>query len=121
MSLTRETSRHRTMQGGRTSRSRERTTRDGWIVVYCDGAGKNNGKPDCVAGVGVWWGDGDPRCAFSLFIFFSIRDADVDIGDWVDRNIAERCPGAQTNNRAELIVRSSLFAHSVDRTRRCRL
>jgi len=33
-----------------------------------------------VAGIGVWWGPDDPR------------------------NIAERCPGDQTNNRAELIA-----------------
>jgi len=33
-----------------------------------------------VAGIGVWWGTNDPR------------------------NLAERCPGAQTNNRAELIA-----------------
>ncbi|KAH7915685.1 ribonuclease H-like domain-containing protein [Hygrophoropsis aurantiaca] len=51
----------------------------GCIVVYCDGACKGNGKAGSVAGVGVWWGAGDPR------------------------NIAERCPGDQTNNRAELI------------------
>ncbi|TFK70434.1 hypothetical protein BDN72DRAFT_818756 [Pluteus cervinus] len=53
---------------------------DGWDVVYSDGACKGNGKPGSVAGVGVWWGHDDPR------------------------NIAERCPGDQTNNRAELIA-----------------
>ncbi|KAF7337567.1 Ribonuclease H [Mycena sanguinolenta] len=52
----------------------------GWDVVFSDGACKGNGQPGCVAGVGVWWGEGDPR------------------------NIAERCPGDQTNNRAELIA-----------------
>ncbi|KAG6856024.1 hypothetical protein H0H87_008341 [Tephrocybe sp. NHM501043] len=49
-------------------------------VVYSDGACKGNGKPGSIAGVGVWWGENDPR------------------------NIAERCPGEQTNNRAELIA-----------------
>ncbi|KAJ7109830.1 ribonuclease H-like domain-containing protein [Mycena epipterygia] len=49
-------------------------------VVYSDGACKGNGQSGSVAGVGVWWGRDDPR------------------------NIAERCPGAQTNNRAELIA-----------------
>ncbi|KAF8215785.1 ribonuclease H-like domain-containing protein [Mycena galopus ATCC 62051] len=53
---------------------------NGWDVVYSDGACKGNGQPGSVAGVGVWWGEGDPR------------------------NIAERCPGDQTNNRAELIA-----------------
>lgn len=52
----------------------------GWQIVYCDGACRGNGKPGAVAGVGVWWGPGDVR------------------------NIAERCPGDQTNNRAELIA-----------------
>ncbi|KAI1787469.1 ribonuclease H-like domain-containing protein, partial [Ganoderma leucocontextum] len=50
----------------------------GWDVVYSDGACKGNGKPGSVAGIGVWWGPDDVR------------------------NIAERCPGGQTNNRAEL-------------------
>ncbi|CAA7264476.1 unnamed protein product [Cyclocybe aegerita] len=49
-------------------------------IVYADGACKGNGTTYCVAGVGVWWGFDDPR------------------------NIAERCPGVQTNNRAELIA-----------------
>ncbi|KAF5384883.1 hypothetical protein D9615_001108 [Tricholomella constricta] len=52
----------------------------GWDVVYCDGACKGNGKVNSIAGVGVWWEENDPR------------------------NIAERCPGDQTNNRAELIA-----------------
>ncbi|KAF5311802.1 hypothetical protein D9619_002783 [Psilocybe cf. subviscida] len=51
-----------------------------WNVVYSDGACKGNGKQDPVAGVGVWWGPDDPR------------------------NLYERCPGLQTNNRAELIA-----------------
>ncbi|KIK47662.1 hypothetical protein CY34DRAFT_212831 [Suillus luteus UH-Slu-Lm8-n1] len=52
----------------------------GYDVVYSDGACKGNGQVRPVAGVGVWWGWNDPR------------------------NIAERCPGDQTNNRAELIA-----------------
>ncbi|KAJ3570622.1 hypothetical protein NP233_g4280 [Leucocoprinus birnbaumii] len=51
-----------------------------WSVVYSDGACKGNGQAGSVAGVGVYWGRDDPR------------------------NIAERCPGDQTNNRAELIA-----------------
>ncbi|KAK7063903.1 ribonuclease H-like domain-containing protein [Favolaschia claudopus] len=51
-----------------------------WDVVYSDGACKGNGQVGSVAGVGVWWGHDDPR------------------------NVAERCPGDQTNNRAELIA-----------------
>ncbi|KAF8665425.1 hypothetical protein AX16_000444 [Volvariella volvacea WC 439] len=52
----------------------------GWNVVYSDGACKGNGQRGSIAGIGVWWGPSDPR------------------------NIAERCPGDQTNNRAELIA-----------------
>ncbi|PSR73014.1 hypothetical protein PHLCEN_2v11118 [Hermanssonia centrifuga] len=66
--------------GGASGSNAGGTTKDGWLVVYCDGACKGNGKRSSVAGVGVWWGQGDPR------------------------NIAERCPGGQTNNRAELIA-----------------
>ncbi|KXN90094.1 Ribonuclease H [Leucoagaricus sp. SymC.cos] len=51
-----------------------------WTVVYSDGACKGNGQAGSIAGVGVFWGPNDPR------------------------NIAERCPGDQTNNRAELIA-----------------
>ncbi|KII93313.1 hypothetical protein PLICRDRAFT_151900 [Plicaturopsis crispa FD-325 SS-3] len=57
----------------------------GWDIVYCDGACKGNGQVGSVAGVGVWWGHNDPR------------------------NIAERCPGDQTNNRAELIAMSRVL------------
>ncbi|KAH9952007.1 ribonuclease H-like domain-containing protein [Amylocystis lapponica] len=52
----------------------------GWDVVYSDGSCRGNGQPGSVAGIGVWWGRNDAR------------------------NLAERCPGVQTNNRAELIV-----------------
>ncbi|KAF8340351.1 ribonuclease H-like domain-containing protein [Cantharellus anzutake] len=51
-----------------------------WTTVYTDGACKGNGQEGSTAGIGVWWGAGDPR------------------------NLSERCPGAQTNNRAELIA-----------------
>lgn len=30
-------------------------------TVYCDGACRGNGKADSIAGVGVYWGAGDPR------------------------------------------------------------
>jgi len=51
-----------------------------WTTVYTDGACKGNGGPESTAGIGVWWGPDDSR------------------------NLSERCPGAQTNNRAELIA-----------------
>ncbi|KAG7099875.1 hypothetical protein E1B28_001677 [Marasmius oreades] len=50
------------------------------LVVYCDGACKNNGTGASVAGIGVWWGHDDKR------------------------NMCERCPGLQTNNCAELVA-----------------
>ncbi|KAL5482329.1 hypothetical protein ACEPAI_8923 [Sanghuangporus weigelae] len=62
------------------SRKDDGIDEEGFDVVYADGACKGNGQVGSVAGVGVWWGHNDPR------------------------NIAERCPGAQTNNRAELIA-----------------
>ncbi|KZS91963.1 ribonuclease H-like protein, partial [Sistotremastrum niveocremeum HHB9708] len=52
----------------------------GWEVVYTDGACQKNGMLDARAGLGVWWGRDDPR------------------------NLSERVPGPQTNNRAELIA-----------------
>ena len=61
------------------------------IVVYTDGACSNNGKKSAKAGIGVYFGEGDPR------------------------NISERITGKQTNNAAELtaILRAveSLVAH----------
>ena len=30
-------------------------------TVYCDGACKGNGQVGSIAGIGVWWGHGDPR------------------------------------------------------------
>ncbi|KAI6112446.1 ribonuclease H-like domain-containing protein [Pisolithus croceorrhizus] len=54
-------------------------------VVYCDGACKGNGGSGPKAGIGVWWGHNDPR------------------------NLSERCPGDQTNNRAELLWMTNGF------------
>ncbi|KAG8945980.1 hypothetical protein FRC04_012098 [Tulasnella sp. 424] len=55
-------------------------SRDEWTTAYTDGACRGNGAVGAVAGIGVWYGDNDPR------------------------NVSERCPGTQTNNRAELIA-----------------
>ena len=77
----------------------------GWQVVYSDGACKGNGAPGSVAGIGVWWGSDDPRWVTSA------PQSIVANKPMRFRNIAERCPGSQTNNRAELIVglRNSFF------------
>ncbi|TDL21507.1 ribonuclease H-like protein [Rickenella mellea] len=49
-------------------------------IVYTRGACRDNGTTNPMAGIGVWWRENDPR------------------------NIFERCPGDQTNNRAELLA-----------------
>jgi ribonuclease HI len=46
--------------------------------VYTDGSCSNNGKPNASAGIGIYFGENDPR------------------------NISERVQGKQTNNTAEL-------------------
>lgn len=66
-------------------------------VVYCDGACSRNGQAGSVAGIGVWWGPGDPR---SVSVPRIPRCGNI----MTCRNLSERCPGDQTNNRAELIV-----------------
>ncbi|OWF45755.1 ribonuclease H1-like isoform X2 [Mizuhopecten yessoensis] len=48
------------------------------VVVYTDGGCTNNGQAGAQAGIGVYWGPDDPR------------------------NVSERLPGRQTNNRAEI-------------------
>ncbi|KAG2367656.1 ribonuclease H-like domain-containing protein [Suillus spraguei] len=63
----------------------------GYDVVYSDGACKGNGQFGSVAGVGVWW-----AMTHDTHQYF--------------RNIAERCPGDQTNNRAELIASCTPYA-----------
>ena len=32
-----------------------------WEIVYTDGACQGNGKVGAIAGIGVWWGQNDPR------------------------------------------------------------
>ncbi|KIY73429.1 hypothetical protein CYLTODRAFT_428516 [Cylindrobasidium torrendii FP15055 ss-10] len=63
---------------------------NGFVEVYCDGSCRGNGKADSVAGIGVFWGNGDHR------------------------NLAERCPGRQTNNRAELTAIIRILEQSED-------
>lgn len=43
-----------------------------WDVVYTDGACRGNGKKGAVAGIGVWWGNNDPRCVDSCPLIFSL-------------------------------------------------
>ncbi|KAK0490141.1 ribonuclease H-like domain-containing protein [Armillaria luteobubalina] len=62
------------------------------MTIFCDGACRGNGKAGAIAGVGVWWGHGDIR------------------------NISERCPGRQSNNRAELIALVLVHEQTMDMT-----
>ncbi|KAK0472271.1 ribonuclease H-like domain-containing protein [Armillaria novae-zelandiae] len=62
------------------------------VTIFCDGACRGNGKVGAIAGVGVWWGHGDIR------------------------NISERCPGRQSNNRAELIALVRVHEQTMDMT-----
>ncbi|XP_030044630.1 ribonuclease H1 [Microcaecilia unicolor] len=59
-------------------------------VVYTDGCCANNGRNDARAGIGVYWGPGHPS------------------------NVAERLPGRQTNQRAEIQIFQMLFLISPD-------
>jgi len=77
-------------------------------VVYTDGACSRNGQFGSVAGIGVWWGVDDPRYVLSPKLILSIYACLSD-----GSNLSERCPGRQTNNRAELIVRLTLHESSV--------
>jgi ribonuclease HI len=77
-------------------------------VVYTDGACSGNGQLGSVAGIGVWWGADDPRYVFPPIMIPSICACLSG-----DSNLSERCPGRQTNNRAELIVRLILHESSV--------
>lgn len=39
-----------------------------WDIAFTDGACRGNGKVGSVAGIGVWWGRDDPRCALIIQI-----------------------------------------------------
>jgi ribonuclease HI len=83
------------------------TSQSDWDVVYTDGACQGNGKKNIqpLAGIGVWWGPHDPRWVTEVIDSFLADPLDL-------RNIAERCPGEQTNNRAELVVRTPKLART---------
>lgn len=71
------------------------------MVVYTDGSCRGNGRIGSTAGVGVWWGADDSRYVRDLPTSPPTLTA-IPLG--MRRNVSERCPGNQTNNRAELIV-----------------
>lgn len=80
-------------------RSAANSSKTGTLHIYTDGSSLSNGRTDAVAGVGVFFGAGDPRyvhpkicgrlCILELMMRYS--------------NISERLEGElQTNQRAEL-------------------
>jgi ribonuclease HI len=70
---------------------------NGVVVVYTDGSSRGNGSSGAAAGVGVYFGPGDPR-------FVSrVKPQRRCHADSPRRNISERLKGEpQTNQRAEL-------------------
>ena len=74
------------------------------LYVYTDGACRANGQHDSVAGVGVFFGDHDPRYASQpLIISLSFLMSSTTNPSSKSRNLSEALPGArQTNQRAEL-------------------
>ena len=56
------------------------------IVVYTDGACSNNGKPNAIAGIGVYFSQNDPR------------------------NVSRRIVGKQSNNTSELSAIIEVFS-----------
>jgi ribonuclease HI len=73
--------------------------RNGVEVVYTDGSSLGNGRLGASAGIGVYFGDGDPR-----FVPPKHSQGDLQVTDiLLNRNISERLQGeTQTNQRAEL-------------------
>lgn len=59
------------------------------LVIYTDGSARGNGKLGSQAGLGVFFGVNDPR------------------------NLSERLQGEQTNQRAEIMVRSGITLCSI--------
>lgn len=74
---------------------RPRMPRD---IVYCAGVCSRDDRSRLVAGIGAWWFDGDDRYAICL-------STKIVISRMISRNMSERCPGWQTKDRADLVVR----------------
>ena len=54
------------------------------VVVYSDGCCFNNGRHGAKAGIGVYWGDGDPR--FSIYIYINFI---VDYSSNIDTSLIQ--------------------------------
>lgn len=55
--------------------ARTSDTKSGPLRIYTDGSSLGNGKVGAVAGVGVFFGDGDTRCALTLPLSHSLTMA----------------------------------------------
>ncbi|XP_044742587.1 ribonuclease H1 [Chrysoperla carnea] len=71
--------------------------KDGFVHVYTDGACENNGRPNCKAGLGVWFGENHPL------------------------NVGEPVKGRATNNVGEIqaCTRAVEIAHSAGVKKLC--
>lgn len=92
-----------TISTGRQSTNTSMRTNPDPVIIYTDGSSKGNGQPGSVAGVGVWYGENDSRCVVPSIIYDSTSQS---INATYGSNLAERCPGIQTNNCAELTASS---------------
>ena len=70
------------------------------LVIYTHGSYKLSKEKKASAGVGVWYGDDDPRYVSVPRVGFLHPDSPR------CSNISERCPGPQTDNCAKLTVSS---------------
>lgn len=77
---------------------RSKIIADSALRIHTDGSSRGNGKAGASAGVGVFFGDNDPRFAFVCPVYKAPKQLIT-----CRRNICERLEGdPQTNQRAEL-------------------
>ncbi|CAG8500813.1 10413_t:CDS:2, partial [Paraglomus brasilianum] len=80
------------------------------LIVHIDGCAINNGQPDARAGIGVFWGEDDPRFLNKLLFVLAVLVNDSMINLNIvptldDRNLNEPLEdGRQTNQRAEIMA-----------------
>ncbi|TLS20962.1 uncharacterized protein PpBr36_10832 [Pyricularia pennisetigena] len=80
-----------------------KTASDGMTEVYTDGSSMGNGKKNSAAGVGVFFGFGDPRWVKTSYYFGSLYKHGSLTRRLKHRNLSEQLHnGPQTNQRAEL-------------------
>lgn len=77
---------------------------DGMTEVYTDGSSMGNGKKNSAAGIGVFFGLGDPRCVEETSYYVGSLSKHGSLTRQIQyRNLSEQLHnGPQTNQRAEL-------------------